>query len=129
MRLVKSVCALGLLALVAVPAFAQAPANPITASLGGQLAMIKGYITKSAEQVPESLYSFKATPEVRSFAQLFGHVADSNYTMCAAAAGEKDPSLNIEKTKTTKADLSKALGESFAYCEKVDRGDHRRQRR
>jgi uncharacterized damage-inducible protein DinB len=119
---------MAILAVVAVPAFAQAPAaqkpaaapaNPITASVGAQLAMIKGYITKSAEQVPESLFSFKATPEVRSFAQLFGHVADSNYSMCAAAAGEKDPALNIEKTKTTKADLSKALGESFAYCEKV----------
>ena len=125
----KSLAALALAACVAVPAFAQvpaaapkpaaAPASPITASVGGQMAMIKGYITKSVEQVPESLFGFKATPEVRSFAQLFGHVADANYSMCSAAAGEKDPSLNIEKTKTTKADLAKALGESFAYCEKV----------
>jgi uncharacterized damage-inducible protein DinB len=119
----KTLCALALACLVALPAFAQAPAappaNPITASVGGQLAMVKGNIVKSAEQVPESLYGFKATPEVRSFGQLFGHVADANYAICAVAAGEKNPGLNVEKTKTTKADLIAALNESFAYCEKA----------
>lgn len=36
---------------------------------------------------------------------------------------EKSPSGgDIEKTKTTKADLSKALAESFAYCDKVFAG-------
>jgi uncharacterized damage-inducible protein DinB len=119
----KTLCALALACLVALPAFAQAPsappANPITASVGGQLAMVKGYLTKSAEQVPENLYGFKATPEVRSFGQLFGHVADANYAMCAASAGEKNPGMNVEKTKTTKAGLIAALNESFAYCEKA----------
>ena len=119
----KTLCVLAFACLVAQPAFAQAPAappaNPITASVGGQLAMVKGYLAKSADQVPESLYGFKATPEVRSFGQLFGHVADANYGICAAAAGEKNPGLNVEKTKTSKADLIAALNESFAYCEKA----------
>ena len=66
------------------------------------------------------MYAFKATPEVRSFGQLFGHIADANYAICAAAAGEKSPAPgSVEKTATAKADLAKALGESFAYCEKV----------
>ena len=118
----KTFVAAAAVCLFAVPAFAQAPAapaNPITASVGGQMAMIKGYVTKAADQVPEGLYSFKATPEVRSFGQLFGHIADANYSMCAAATGGKDPSLNIEKTKTEKADLAKALAESFTFCEKA----------
>jgi uncharacterized damage-inducible protein DinB len=119
----KTLCVLALACLVAGPALAQTPAappaNPITTSISGQLAMVKGNIVKSAEQVPENLYGFKATPEVRSFGQLFGHVADSNYAICAAAAGEKNPGLNVEKTKTAKADLVAALNESFAYCEKV----------
>jgi uncharacterized damage-inducible protein DinB len=120
MKTLSAVVACGVLS---VPAFAQtpaaAPANPITMSVGGQFGMIKGYLTKAAEQVPENLYAFKATPEVRSLGQLFGHVADANYAMCSAAIGEKNPGLNIEKTKTAKADLQKALGESFAYCEKA----------
>ena len=109
--------------LVAVPAFAQTPAaaqaNPITAGIAAQLGMIKGNLVKSAEQVPENLYGFKATAEVRSFGQLFAHVADANLIGCSIVAGDKAPTVSVEKTKSTKADISKALAESFAYCEKV----------
>jgi uncharacterized damage-inducible protein DinB len=124
MKHVHSLCALALVALTAVPAFAQAPAtataNPIAASAAGTLAMVKGYIMKSAEQVPESLYGFKPVPEVRTFGQLFGHIADANYMICATIAGEKSPAAaSFEKTATTKADLTKALAGAFAYCEKV----------
>ena len=62
MTLPKSLCTLALTTLIAVPAFAQAPAapaaapaNPVAASMAGTLGMVKGYILKSAEQVPESL--------------------------------------------------------------------------
>ena len=124
MSLAKSLCTSALVTLIAVPAFAQAPAaapaNPMAASAAGTLAMVKGYILKSAEQVPENLYSFKPTPEVRSFGQLFGHIADANYMICATIAGEKSPAAaSFEKTATSKADLTKALDGAFAYCEKV----------
>ena len=86
----KTLWVVAIWCLVALPAFAQAPAappaNPFTTSVGGQLAMVKGYITKSAEQVPENLYGFRATPDVRSFGQPFGHVAEENDSICAAAA-------------------------------------------
>lgn len=36
---------------------------------------VRAYLTRSAEQMPESLYSFKATPAVRSFGQILAHVA------------------------------------------------------
>ena len=51
--------------------------------------MISGVLTRTAEKIPENLYTFKATPEVRSMAQLIGHIADSHFRICAAAAGEK----------------------------------------
>jgi uncharacterized damage-inducible protein DinB len=110
--------------IVSIPAFAQgggvaAPAGPLTQGDRGVYEMVKGYITKAAEQVPENLYAFKATAEVRSFGQLVAHVADSNYMICSAAAAEKSPAGDIEKTKTAKADLGKALAASFAYCDKV----------
>jgi len=127
MKHVQTLCLVALVALVvlfAAPAFAQAPAappaNPIAASTAGTLAMVKGYILKSAEQVPETLYAFKPTPDVRSFGQLFGHIADANFMICATIAGEKSPATaSFEKTATTKADLTKALADAFAYCEKV----------
>lgn len=38
---------------------------------------------------------------------------------CSTAAGEKAPQSDIEKTMTTKAQLSKAPADSTAYCDKV----------
>lgn len=85
-----------------------------------QFALIKGNVVKAAAKVAEADYAFKPTPEVRSFGELVGHVANANYMICAAAAGEKSPSTsNIEKTVTGKAALEKALAESFAYCDGV----------
>jgi hypothetical protein len=42
--------------------------------------------------------------------------------ICGAAAGEKAAGVNAEKTMTTKAQLSKALADSMAYCDKVIAG-------
>ena len=107
-----------LLALSTSPAPAQS-ANPVTDSLKGVFGTVKGYITKSAEQVTEENYAFKATPAVRSMGALFGHIADANFMFCSIASGAANPmqGTSIEKTKTSKADLQKALAESFAYCD------------
>lgn len=106
-----------LVVAAALPAAAQS--NPSTAAIKAQFAGIAGNLAKTAEKVPENLYSFKATPEVRSIGQLIGHIADGQFSMCAAAAGEKAPQSGIEKSKTSKADLSKALTDSIAYCNTV----------
>jgi uncharacterized damage-inducible protein DinB len=103
-----------ILMAVAVPASAQ---GPVTAALKGQYEMVKGNITKSAEKASEDLYAFKPTPDVRSLGQLIGHVADANFMICGNASGTKGPEGSVEKTKTTKADLQKALAESFAFCD------------
>ena len=75
------------------------------------------YITTAAEELPESTYSFKPTPEVRSFGQLVGHVAGAQYLICAAALGEPPREEDaIEKSKKTKAELVAALKASTQYC-------------
>ena len=75
---------------------------------------------KSAEKMAEADYAFKPTPEVRGFGALLGHVADANYMLCSRIAGEKSPMADsVEKTKTAKADLVKALNDAFAYCDGV----------
>jgi uncharacterized damage-inducible protein DinB len=80
---------------------------------------VKGYLTKTAEQVSEENYAFKPTPDVRSLGNLIGHVADANFMFCSVATGAANPmkGVSIEKTKTSKADLQKALADSFAYCD------------
>ena len=101
---------------------ATAPPNPITTSEKGFYGLVSGEVIAAAEKMPEENYSFKPTPEVRSFGQLVGHLADAQYLFCSTALGEPDPVKAIEKTKTSKADLVAALKEGVAYCNKAFAG-------
>jgi uncharacterized damage-inducible protein DinB len=94
------------------------PANPITVSEKGLYLFLSSAVVRAAEKMPEENYSFKPTPDVRSFGQLVGHVADANYMFCSQATGEANPSKDIEKTKTSKADLVAAVKDAVAYCSK-----------
>jgi uncharacterized damage-inducible protein DinB len=76
------------------------------------------YVARAAEQAPESLYSFKAAPTVRSLGQLIGHVADAEAMFCAIALGEAPSNTGYEQ-KTSKADLIAALKASAAVCERA----------
>lgn len=81
---------------------------------------LTGFITMAAEEVPESLYAFKPTPEVRSFGQLFAHVAGAQYLICSAAMGEASREEDaIERTQTTKAGIVAALKASTEYCNRA----------
>ena len=95
------------------------PANPISASEAGIYRLIVANVVAAAEQMPEENYSFKPTPEVRTFGQLVGHEADANYQFCSLASGATNPNSGIEKTKSSKADLVAALKDAVAYCTKT----------
>jgi uncharacterized damage-inducible protein DinB len=114
------VLVLGFMTLALVLSAQQPPAapvaNPITASEKGLYSFISGGVVRAAEKMPESNYDFKPTPEVRSFGQLVGHVADANYSFCSQASGVDNPVKGIEKSKTTKADLVSALKGAVAFC-------------
>lgn len=96
--------------------------NPLSAYNKKVWGGVKDTILRSAEKMPEENYSFKPTEAVRSFGQILGHIADAQYLFCSSVIGEKNPAPNIEKTKTSKADLSAALTEAFAYCDKAYAG-------
>jgi uncharacterized damage-inducible protein DinB len=96
--------------------------NPFTANTRLNYQGAKVVLLRSAELVPEESYSFRPTDTVRSFGQILGHVADAQYTFCSLARGEKNPLLNIEKTRTSKVDLIAALKDAFAYCDKAYEG-------
>src|SRR6202051_2998423 len=95
------------------------PANPITASEKGLYSFVSNAVVGAAQKMPEENYSFKPTPQVRSFGQLVGHVADASYMFCSQAIGEANTAKDIEKTKTSKADLVAALKDGVAYCNKA----------
>ena len=101
---------------------APAPANPIATSQAKMYTMLSSVVVAAAEKMPEESYSFKPSPDVRSFGQLVGHLADSQYYFCGLAAGETKSSGGVEKNKTSKADLVAALKEAVAYCSTVYAG-------
>lgn len=96
-----------------------AAASPLTESSKSVNDGMQKIILRSAELMPESEYGFRPVDSVRSFGAIVGHIADSQYAFCSAVRGEKTASLQIEKTKSTKAELAAALAESFAYCNEV----------
>jgi uncharacterized damage-inducible protein DinB len=115
-------CAAAAAFILFLPAasFAQsANPNPLTANAKIQFGALSGFVVKSAEKVPEELYAFRATPEVRSMAELYGHVADAMFAMCSTAAGTKPPRTGIEKAVTAKPALVAALKEAVAHCNSV----------
>jgi uncharacterized damage-inducible protein DinB len=106
-----------LVTALSAPGSLQAPTNATIGSARGAHDLVKGWLLKAAEQVPEEHYAFKPTPEVRSMGEIFGHVADSNFLICGMVSGEKPPMSNIAKTNTTRADLRDALAASFKFCD------------
>jgi uncharacterized damage-inducible protein DinB len=105
--------------LLAAACFAAETSNPLMGGQKGLFEMVSGSLIKGADKMPEESYSFKPTPEVRSFGQLVGHAADAQRMFCSIAVGDKPPSSKVENAKTSKADLVQALKDSAAYCDKV----------
>jgi len=118
----KFACLLAALS-ASVALFGQTPAaasnNPISESERRIYTMLSSVIVAAAEKMPEESYAFKPTPEVRTFGQLVGHLADSQYYFCSLATGETAPPSHVEKSTTGKAELIAALKEAVAYCSKT----------
>ena len=107
------------LSVCAAPTFAQAPSDPLSKGTKVLFDMMKNNVLKSAEEMPEANYSFKPTPDVRSFGELIGHIADAQYEFCGPVAADGVKAPDVEKSKTSKADLIQGLKDGFAYCDKA----------
>jgi uncharacterized damage-inducible protein DinB len=108
-------------ALLSACALCAQDSNPLSAEANRAYTDVKNNILKSAEKMPEENYAFKPAPRIRTFGQILGHVAEEQYFFCSAVKGEQK-AVDIEKTKTSKADLMAALQDSFAYCDAAYRG-------
>ncbi len=78
-----------------------------------------GWVVTAAEQTPQAEWDFKATPEVRSIGQIFGHVANANFMFCAGAKGEANPSGKTDYEKADRAGILAGLKAAKAYCDGV----------
>jgi uncharacterized damage-inducible protein DinB len=105
-----------------IPQLQAQSSDPLSAGAKSLYTMAKNNVLKSAEEMPESGYSFKPTDSVRTFGQLVGHVADGQYEFCSSVVGDDTKAPEVEKSKTTKADLVEGLKTAFAYCDKAYNG-------
>jgi len=93
--------------------------NPLSDDLRFAWSGVKDYIVRAAEKMPAGKYSFQPADSVMTFAQLVGHIADSNYYFCATAMGEKPPASNVRNDMRAKEEIVPALKDSVAYCDKA----------
>jgi uncharacterized damage-inducible protein DinB len=85
-------------------------------------ATIRRNLAEAAANMPADEYAFKPTPQVRSFAELIGHVANANFFFCSQARADKMPATaNYEKV-ADKAALVKGLNDALAYCDEAYAG-------
>ena len=86
-------------------------------------AQLRRNVERAAEKMPEESYAFRPSNDVRTFGELLGHIADTEYGFCASVIGEPNPNkADTEKDKKSKADIVAAVKGAFAYCEKAYAG-------
>jgi hypothetical protein len=106
----------------AAPPAGQPPAGqkiPFSEGLRRSYNTVKMNLTETAQKFTEADYSYRPSPDIRTFGAQLAHVANSQFNACSAARGEANPNQgqNLEQTKTTRADIIKALQDSFAFCD------------
>jgi uncharacterized damage-inducible protein DinB len=85
-------------------------------------ATIRQNLADAAQNMPAEEYSFKATPQVRSFAEIVGHVVNANFFFCSQAKGEPSPSKENFERVADKAALVKGINDALKYCDDVYNG-------
>ena len=78
----------------------------------------KVYTKEYLDAMPDSSFSLKPTPEMRSFADQMYHIADANYAFGVSATGQKSPVAMgaLEKgTDKSKATVSKETLASYDF--------------
>ena len=118
----KRIAAIAGITLFALACAAQdnkqaAPPQGVAAEAKVEYNNIKTNITKMADAMTEENYSFKASPDIRTFGDLMQHIADAQTLYCTMADGAlKRPEPSTGKPK---AEVVAALKASFETCDAV----------
>ena len=93
----------------------------LATSLQRGYAGFKNNFTQAAEKMAPNDYGFKpgSTPEARTFAQVIDHITQAQFGGCSNLAGKPNPMAgkNLEQELKNKAEVTKALADSFAVCD------------
>jgi hypothetical protein len=96
---------------------AQNAMNPtVSAEIKQNYIRTKDLIVRAAAKMPDDGYSLKATPEVRTFAQVIGHISEAQAMICGGITGRP---VKADTSKTAKTDVIVELMKSFDACDKA----------
>lgn len=98
------------------------PAKPLTAAADVQRAYngLKANILKGADKMPAEYYSYRPTPEIRTFARVVNHVTEAQVRICGTLNGTAADALpKVPPETADKATIQTALQASFAECDKA----------
>jgi len=126
----RSVVVAALALLWASPGMAQTPAGPAAAQPSfpatSFLAATKAtwestrtLVLGIADSVPEDKYDFKPTPAVRTFREILVHLIGENYTFFSRVSGDNLGSNARFDTLKSRAEILKALRDSYDYGAQV----------
>ena len=99
--------------------FDKALSPSMAATAKAMHATIRRDVAEAADAMPAEDFGFKPTPEVRSFAQLVGHLINANMFFCSQAKSEAMPTATNFERVADKAALIKGLTDALAYCDAV----------
>lgn len=100
----------------AAPLPAEAAANPVVWSAKSLYEHDAKNMIAAAEQMPENKYSYRPTPDQRTFGDIVAHIAQSNGGLCGALSGTTPPAALHMSNTASKADLIAGLKASFDFC-------------
>ena len=107
--------------MIAGVALGQATGSPFASEVQGNYARINVNVIKAAEKMPPEDYSFKPTPDIRTFARVVNHVTEAQLHICGASNGTAD-TPKVPAETADKAAIVEALKASFAECDKAYAG-------
>jgi len=107
-----------MIAVLAAAAAASAEDTLKTANIQRYYTPVKFDLIGAASVMPADKYGFKLDPAQMNFGEWINHSTERNYLDWSTLRGEPNP---MPKAKTDlikgKADIAKALAESFDYCD------------
>ena len=94
--------------------------NPIVEQLRSQWEASRKQMVQIAEAMPGDKFQYQATPEVRGFGAIIGHLAGENMTWMETVAGvaKPGPAGRFGQLKT-RPEILAALSDSYEYGTKV----------
>ncbi len=106
--------------MIAGAAFGQG--SPLPSEVQTAYSRIKVNVLKAADKMPPEDYSFKPTPDIRTFARVVNHVTEAQFRICGASNHTDPAGQKVPQETADKAAIVEALKASFAECDKAYAG-------